>query len=166
MFTPVMAQAGEANGPPAGVAGLGPDVVVAGRYRLLRYLAAGGMAEVWLAEHQDLRTEVAIKFVHARIATDATVGPLALDRFRLEAQVSAKLAGVTRHVVAVHDAGLHEGVPYLVMEYVQGRTLEEEVEALGAIPPERLCGLLAQIADALDAAHAAASSTATSSRRT
>ena len=153
MFTPVTARAAGMSEPPR-VAGLSPGLVVAGRYRLIRYLACGGMAEVWLAEHEDLRSQVAIKFVHARITADPTVGPLALDRFRLEAQVSAKLAALTQHVVAVHDAGLHEGVPYLVMEYVVGRTLEEEVEASGPILPERLAGILDQVADALDAAHA------------
>ena len=86
------------------------------------------MAEVWAAQHEGLRSEVAIKFVDATLASDATTAPYALERFRFEAQISAKISAKTRHVVAVHDAGENEGVPYLVMELVNGHTLEDEVE--------------------------------------
>ncbi len=120
----------------------------------MRYLARGGMAEVWLGTHADLRTDVAIKFVDGRISSDRATGPYALERFRFEAQISARLGARTRHVVAVQDAGIHEGVPYLVMEYVPGRTLDEEVQTLGPMAPARFADVLDQAADALGVAHA------------
>jgi serine/threonine-protein kinase len=129
-------------------------MTIAGRYRLERYLARGGMAEVWAAQHEGLRSEVAIKFVDATLASDATTAPYALERFRFEAQISAKISAKTRHVVAVHDAGENHGVPYLVMELVKGHTLEDEVERSGAISIERCAAMLDQVADALEAAHA------------
>jgi serine/threonine protein kinase len=127
---------------------------IAGRYRLERYLARGGMAEVWAAQHEGLRSEVAIKFVDAALASDARTAPYALERFRFEAQISAKISAKTHHVVAVHDAGEQDGVPYLVMELINGRTLEEEVERSGPMTPERFADVLDQVADALEAAHA------------
>src|SRR5262249_40103556 len=80
--------------------------------------------------------------------------PYALERFRFEAQISARLASCTRHVVAAHDAGEFVGLPYLVMEYVPGRTLEAEIEEAGPIDPDRMATILDQAADALGAAHA------------
>lgn len=127
---------------------------IAGKYVLERFLAHGGMAEVWLATHESLKTEVAIKFVHEHLTRDPEVGACALERFRFEAQISAHLGARTRHVVAVRDAGTHEGAPYLVMEYVPGRTLEAEIEADGPISADRFANVLDQVADALDAAHA------------
>jgi serine/threonine-protein kinase len=109
------------------------------------------MAEVWLATHESLKSEVAIKFIDQRLAHDSTG---ALERFRFEAQVSARLSARTKHVVAVHDAGEHEGIPYLVMEFVPGRTLEREIEERGPIDPARFADLLDQAADALSVAHA------------
>jgi serine/threonine-protein kinase len=128
-------------------------MTIAGRYRLDHYLARGGMAEVWAARHEGLRSDVAIKFVDESLAKDAVTAPYALERFRFEAQISAKISARTRHVVAVHDAGENEGVPYLVMELVNGHTLEDEVERKGALPMERLAEVLDQVADALSAAH-------------
>jgi eukaryotic-like serine/threonine-protein kinase len=127
--------------------------VVAEKYLLVSYLARGGMAEVWLATHKELRTEVAVKFVHEHLNQNDENGLWALERFRFEAQVSARLATRTKHIVAVLDAGTHEGTPYLVMEYVPGSTLEADVEQNGPIDPDRMADLLDQVADALDAAH-------------
>ena len=139
---------------PAGAPARRPGEIIAGKYALVRYLAKGGMAEVWLATHESLRTEVAVKFVDPQLARDSIDAPIALERFRFEAQISARLSARTRHVVAVHDAGMHEGAPYLVMEYVPGRTLEAELEAGGPMSPARFAVLLDQVADALGAAHA------------
>ena len=138
---------------PVGAA-LAPGMLIAGRYRLERYLARGGMAEVWAAQHEGLRSEVAIKFVDANLTNDATTAPYALERFRFESQISAKISAKTRHVVAVHDSGEENGVPYLVMELVNGRTLEDEIETRGAMTPARFADVLDQVADALEAAHA------------
>src|SRR3569833_2984626 len=132
---------------------LAPGVLIADKYRLTRHLARGGMAEVWLAVHAELKTEMAIKVVHQGLTEDATVAPLALERFRFEAQISARLGALTRHVVAVHDAGLHNGLPYLVMEYVPGRTLEHDLERNSTLTPALLADILEQAADAISAAH-------------
>jgi len=138
-----------ADGPPH----IGPGVLVSGRYRLVKPIGKGGMAEVWLAEHEELRTEVAVKFLAADLMAEPEIAPLALARFRFEAQISARLAGKTTHVVSVHDAGSHRGTPYLVMELVDGRDLEHEVSAKGPLAPARVAEVLDQAADALDIAH-------------
>src|SRR5690349_553274 len=122
-----------------------PGMIIAGRYRLERYLARGGMAEVWAARHSGLRSEVAIKFVDAALTRDATTAPYALERFRFEAQISAMISAKTRHVVAVHDAGEESGVPYLVMELIHGRTLEDELESRGAMTPAAFAEVLDQV---------------------
>jgi serine/threonine protein kinase len=131
-----------------------PGAQIAGRYRLGKYLARGGMAEVWLATHLTLKSQVAIKFVSDAITGDHQSGPFALERFRFEAQVSAQLATRTKHIVAVQDAGEEDGMPYLVMEYIEGLTLRQEVELRGPMSAESFADVLDQIADALHAAHA------------
>lgn len=130
-----------------------PDEVVEGKYRLLRPLGRGGMAEVWLAVHVTLKTELAVKFLSASLTGDAERSRTVLERFRFEAQISARLSARTRHIVAVHDAGIHDDIPYLVMEYIPGRTLFAEVRQKGPIDPVRFAGILDQIGDALTVAH-------------
>lgn len=129
------------------------DEVVDGKYRLVRPLGRGGMAEVWLATHVHLKTEVAVKFLSAALVRDPDQALMVLQRFQFEAQISARLGSRTRHVVAVHDAGMHDDMPYLVMEYVPGRTLVEEIAQRGPMDLLRLADLLDQIADALGVAH-------------
>jgi serine/threonine-protein kinase len=125
---------------------------VNGRYRLLAPLGRGGMGEVWRAEHLALRAEVAIKFPAASLA--AASGPAVFERLRFEAQIAARLAAQTPHVVAVHDAGTDDDGPFVVMEYVRGRTLREALKADGPLPIERATALVAQVAEALAGAHA------------
>ncbi|WP_437676485.1 serine/threonine-protein kinase [Sorangium sp. So ce131] len=130
-----------------------PDELVEGKYRLVRPLGRGGMAEVWLAAHVHLKTELAIKFLSVTLTGDPERSRTILERFRFEAQISARLSARTRHIVAVYDAGVHDDIPYLVMEYVKGRTLYAEVTEKGPIDPLRFADLLDQIADALTVAH-------------
>ncbi|AGP33054.1 serine/threonine-protein kinase [Sorangium cellulosum] len=129
------------------------DEIVDGKYRLVRPLGRGGMAEVWLAVHVTLKTELAIKFLSVSLTGDPTRSRTVLERFRFEAQISARLGARTRHIVAVHDAGVHDDIPYLVMEYIRGRTLFAEVREKGPIDPRRFADMLDQIADALTVAH-------------
>ncbi|WP_437485195.1 protein kinase [Sorangium sp. So ce1014] len=129
------------------------DEVVDGKYRLVRPLGRGGMAEVWLAVHVTLKTELAIKFLSVSLTGDPARSRTVLERFRFEAQISARLGARTRHIVAVHDAGVHDDIPYLVMEYIRGRTLFAEVRERGPIDPMRFADMLDQIADALTVAH-------------
>ncbi|WP_437813468.1 serine/threonine-protein kinase [Sorangium sp. So ce1078] len=129
------------------------DEIVDGKYRLVRPLGRGGMAEVWLAVHVTLKTELAIKFLSVSLTGDPARSRTVLERFRFEAQISARLGARTRHIVAVHDAGVHDDIPYLVMEYIRGRTLFAEVREKGPIDPMRFADILDQIADALTVAH-------------
>jgi eukaryotic-like serine/threonine-protein kinase len=132
------------------------DQRVGDRYRLVRPLALGGMAELWIAEHTDLRTEVVVKFMMEKPRDDPDWLRQALERFRLEAQVTAQLAKLSKHIVAVHDAGSFEGTPYLVMEFVRGKTLEEVMQAEGVVDVGRFADILDQVAHALGAAHGSA----------
>src|SRR5262249_49366094 len=91
--------------------------VIASRYRLERSLARGGMGSVWVARHIPLDTQVAIKFMDVSYAAS----PEARTRFEREAKASALLS--SPHVVAVRDYGTEHGMPYLVMELLQGEDL-------------------------------------------
>jgi serine/threonine-protein kinase len=125
--------------------------IVAGRYELEERLGRGGMGEVWRARHVTLLTEVALKF--PAINGRGRAARVAMERFRFEAQVAARLGQETAHVVAVHDAGTDAAGPFLVMEYVRGRTLQEELDARGALSLGEVAQIVAQVAEALDAAH-------------
>lgn len=134
--------------------------LVAGRYRLEARLARGGMSEVWSCVHEELRTPRAIKFLDEKTRDDGSStledkARAVLERFRFEAQLSAKLGARTRNVVAVFDAGTHKGIPYLVMEYVEGPTLEKVLSGdESVLSPARLADIFDQVASALDVAHA------------
>ena len=100
-------RAPEISAPPRAHAHAG--ALIADRYRLVKPLGRGGMADVWLARHEGLRTDVAIKFLAPELVRDLEAAPFALARFRFEAQVSARLSGKTRHSVSVHDVGTEQG---------------------------------------------------------
>src|SRR3972149_9076720 len=100
----------------------------AGRYRLERKLGSGGMADVWLAEDQELGRRVAVKILHERYANDAQF----VERFRREATHAAALSHPS--VVSIYDRGERNGANYIVMEYVEGRQLKELIVTSGAFP--------------------------------
>jgi serine/threonine-protein kinase len=133
--------------------GLRAGDVVAGKYRLEQVLGHGGMGEVWRARHEALGTSVAMKFLDAPPTDEPDRVAQALERFRFEAQISARLGARTRHIVAVHDAGAHEGVPYLAMELVEGTTLADEIDRTGPLAPRVVALVLDQVGDALGVAH-------------
>jgi len=163
-----MIDAGLATAP--GALALAPGLVL-GRYELLRELGRGGMALVWLARDRELRRPVALKILRPGLALEASH----VDRFRREALAIARL----RHpnIVQIHDVGTERGFHYLAMEFVEGPSLARVLEALGrerwsaeelaraaAIPAlgrrersleQALAALLAPVAEALAAAHAA-----------
>src|SRR2546428_1472614 len=93
--------------------------LVDGRYRVRSRLARGGMATVYTAVDERLERTVALKIIHPEQHRD----PQFVERFTDEAKTIARLTHP--NVVAVYDQGTHEGLPYLVMEYVRGRTLRE-----------------------------------------
>ncbi len=129
-------------------------VLVGKRFRLERLLGRGAVGSVWLATHVALSAPVAIKFLDRANVIDPDEMEVRLDRFRFEAQISARLAARTSHTVAVQDAGVHKGIAYLVMEYAPGRTLDDLVTDGGARDAREIAGIIPQVAEALDVAHA------------
>ncbi|HEY3410896.1 MAG TPA: serine/threonine-protein kinase [Propionicimonas sp.] len=124
-------------------------LVVAGRYRLIRHLASGGMGEVWQAVDQRLRRRVAVKTLHPRTAPQTS----ARGSLRAEA---AHLAQVSHpNVLTVHDFGEDRGREFLVLELVEGPTLAEVVAREGPLDAECVRVVLLQLAGALEAAHTA-----------
>ena len=119
---------------------------LANRYVLRGLLGQGGMADVELAHDEVLDREVAVKMLHARYQSD----PSFLARFRREAQAAASLNHP--NVVAVYDTGESEGRPFIVMEYVAGRSLREVLRREGVLPA-RAAEIAGDAALALHYAH-------------
>jgi eukaryotic-like serine/threonine-protein kinase len=128
--------------------------LIDGRYRIQARVARGGMATVYTAVDERLERTVAIKIIHpaqARDAQDRLAG--FLDRFTDEAKTIARLTHP--NVVAVYDQGTHADLPYLVMEYVRGRTLREILTDRRRLNPDEALAILEQMLAAIAAAHRA-----------
>jgi tRNA A-37 threonylcarbamoyl transferase component Bud32 len=145
----------------AGGAGIfGVDTIVAlrrqafqarqlGQYRLTRRIGAGGMGEVYLAEHQLLKRACVVKVIRPEKTKNAQL----LARFQREVRATAKLTHW--NTVEIFDYGsTKDGTFYYVMEYLRGMNLGELVERYGPMPPGRVVYLLRQACDALSEAHA------------
>ena len=137
-----------------GVASVSIGALVGGRYRLIRKASEGEMTEVWVAEDVVQKVEVAVKLLKREVLADAARTVERLEVFQFATQVAAKLAANTPHVVQVHDAGRGEHGPYLVMELVRGRTLNEALQRHGPIAPAAFAPLLEAVTEALSLAHA------------
>jgi beta-lactam-binding protein with PASTA domain len=120
-----------------------------GRYRITGRVARGGMATVYTATDERLERTVALKIIHPSQATNVHF----VDRFTDEAKTIARLTHP--NVVAVYDQGRHLGLPYLVMEYVQGRTLRDLLTQRRRLNPVEACAILEQMLAAIAAAHRA-----------
>ncbi len=99
-----------------------------GRYQVVRKLGAGGMANVYLAEDQELGRRVAIKILNDRHAGDEQF----VERFRREAKNAAALSHP--NIVSIYDRGEAEGTYYIAMEYLDGRSLKELIVQRGPAP--------------------------------
>tara|TARA_B100000700_G_scaffold331716_1_gene467466 strand:+ start:5216 stop:7258 length:2043 start_codon:yes stop_codon:yes gene_type:complete len=121
--------------------------IFSGRYELYRRIARGGMAEVFLGRDKLLDRPVAVKVLFPEYATDASF----VERFRREAQAAANLN--QPNVVGVYDWGQEAGTYYIVMEYVEGRSLAEIIRAEGPLHPDRAADITIDIAAALAFAH-------------
>jgi serine/threonine-protein kinase len=121
--------------------------VINDRYELHRKLARGGMSDVYLARDVLLGRPVAVKVLFPEYAKDPTF----VERFRREAQAAANLNHP--NIVAVYDWGQQGGTYFLVMEYVEGRTLSDIIRAEGPLHPTRAAEVTADVAAALAFAH-------------
>ncbi|HZK50706.1 MAG TPA: protein kinase [Actinomycetota bacterium] len=121
--------------------------VFGGRYEARRRVGSGGMAEVYLAHDQLLDREVAVKALNDQLARD----PQFVERFRREARAAARLSHP--NIVALHDYGATDDAYYIVMEFIDGRTVGELVEVQGPLPPVRVAEIATDVANALERAH-------------
>ena len=118
-----------------------------GRYRILRRLGSGGMANVYLAEDEELGRRVAIKILNDRHASDDSF----VERFRREAKNAAGLSHP--NIVSIYDRGEAEGTYYIAMEYLEGRSLKDRIVAEGPLPISATIDAARQILRALAFAH-------------
>ena len=124
------------------------ETIASGRYRVERVLGGGAMAKVVLARDAELGRAVAVKVLDESLATDESFRA----RFSREARLAASLSHP--NLVTVFDAGEAEGRPYIVMEYVEGLTLEERLRNDGPLPPEEVRRVALQVCAGLEHAHA------------
>jgi serine/threonine-protein kinase len=124
-----------------------PGLLIDDRYRVQSRLGAGGMADVFLAEDQQLGRKVALKLLHRRFAED----PGFVERFRREAQAAAGLQHP--NVVSVYDRGAFDGTYYIAMEYLPGRSLKRLIREEAPLDPLRAIDITVQILKAARFAH-------------
>ena len=116
-------------------------------YRIESVLGRGGMSVVYLAEQVALGRKVALKLLSPELAED----PDFRDRFQRESRLAAALDHP--NVVPIHEAGESDGILFIAMRYIPGHSLQDAVQTEGPLEPQRAVTILAQVADALDAAH-------------
>jgi serine/threonine-protein kinase len=129
------------------VSELQPDTVIDSRYRVLRKLGAGGMADVYCAEDMHLGRKVAVKLLHSRFAQDQEF----VERFRREASSAAGLQHP--NVVGVYDRGEFDDTYYIAMEYCEGESLKQVIVREAPIDPARAIAITKQILVASRFAH-------------
>jgi serine/threonine-protein kinase len=124
---------------------VGEGSTIDGRYRLLRRIGSGGMADVWLADDPHLQRRVALKVLHRRFAQDREF----VERFRREAEAAAGLSHP--NIVSVFDRGDVDGTYYIAMQLLEGRSLKELIDQ--GLTPEQSAGLIRQVLEAAGYAH-------------
>src|SRR5436309_2825675 len=129
------------------MAEIASGTIIDGRYKVVSRLGAGGMADVFLAEDEQLGRKVALKLLYQRFAED----PGFVERFRREAQAAAGLQHP--NVVSVYDRGAYDGTYYIAMEYLPGRSLKQLIRAEAPLDPIRAIDITLQILKAARFAH-------------
>jgi serine/threonine protein kinase len=124
-----------------------PGQLIGGKYELERLLGKGSMGEVWRARHATLEDSYAVKLIDVRRVPDAA------GRFQLEAHIAAKLSKKTRHIVSVTDHGEDDQLAYLVMQLLEGVSLEQHIEEAAPLPTSEVATIVTQVARALKHAH-------------
>ncbi|MCD6498624.1 MAG: protein kinase [Deltaproteobacteria bacterium] len=131
---------------------IGRDIIgqiVAGKFRILSQIGTGGMGQVYLAEHVELKSKFAVKVLHSSLARNTEV----VGRFRREARAASRIQH--RNIVFVTDFGtLPDGRLYLVMEHLDGRSLQDVLDEGGRLDQKEAIDLLIQVADGMRYAHA------------
>jgi serine/threonine-protein kinase len=125
-----------------------PTALVPSRYRVVRQIAIGGMASIWLADDAVLGRRVAVKVLAEQLAEQ----PLFVRRFQREARTAAGLSGHP-HVITIYDVGEHDGRPFIVMEYLSGGTVADRIRGSRRPSRENAIRWLREAASALDFAH-------------
>lgn len=120
---------------------------IANRYEILSLIGQGGMADVYKARDTILNRVVAIKVLRAKLSDDA----MALVRFQREAGAASRLSHP--NVVDIYDVGEYEGMHYIVMEFIRGRTLKELIAQRGALDVDEAIGVMKQLVSAINHAH-------------
>jgi tetratricopeptide (TPR) repeat protein len=126
-----------------------PGTLIAGRYRIVSVAGVGGMGVVYRARDEELGVDAALKVLRPDLGSD----PAVLERFRSELRLAREVTH--KNVVRIHDIGEHEGLRFLTMRYVEGRSLSEVLEREGPMPPDRAISIVRQVASALEEAHRA-----------
>ncbi|HEX9688343.1 MAG TPA: tetratricopeptide repeat protein [Thermoanaerobaculia bacterium] len=126
-----------------------PGTLVAGRYRVIGIAGVGGMGVVYRARDEELGVDTALKVLRPDLGS----APALLERFRAELRLAREVSH--KNVVRIHDIGEHEGLRFLTMRYVEGRSLREVLEREGPMSPERAVAIVRQVASALEEAHRA-----------
>lgn len=127
---------------------LEPGYHVSKQIRLVRMVGRGGMGSVWIADHLALKTHVAVKFMSSMYVHD----PALVTRFEREATSAAQIK--SPHIVQVHDHGMTEdGIPFIVMELLDGEDLSSRLKHSGPLPPHDVAIILMQMCKALNRAH-------------
>ena len=125
-----------------------PNYTLSGRYRIVRSLGEGGMANVYLAHDLILDRDVAVKLLRLDLCDD----PKTIKRFQREALATTEL--VHPHIVSLYDVGEENGMQYLVMEYVKGMDLKNYIKENFPLPLQQVIDIMEQILSAVATAHA------------
>ncbi|HEY4003603.1 MAG TPA: serine/threonine-protein kinase [Pseudonocardia sp.] len=139
--------------PSATVALAHPGLLIAERYRLVEQVGVGAMGAVWLGTDLRLNRQVALKQVVLEPGLDLRQASEARQRILREGRISARLQHP--HAVAIYDVSMHDGEPWLVMEYLRARSLAKVLTSDGLLGDRAAARIGVQLADALDAAHQA-----------